>query len=1018
MLLDISKSSNEYLTMASFEVFEVMFEGMADEVSSAKLPHLLEILEGLQPPENDAQLMPPWIAVLSRGYDVSAQVMPEETFLKLPDIFTKVAQYVGSMSNNIRVSAADCLISFLVNCVPVSIIIEPSIYDEKVLEKLAKAGTDLLSVKYQSAWMEAFKVLEAMISTFRWRSGALLSDIVRVIGHLRASDSFNGKNEADAVISKAITAMGPEAVLEILPLNLLTNTSQPGRVWLLPLMRDSVSNTRLAHFKTELVPLSEKMFQRILDHGEAEKTVEVKIYETIVNQIWGTLPGYCDLPIDLQEVRLGNKHCNLILTVFQAFDQKFAELLSNILYQQVDLRIDLCKALQRAVDSNKELLELPDDDPSIGILRVSKSAAQMNLKHLESFASNFLAVLFNVYTQTLPQYRGPILQCINAYLSITSEKDLVETFERVVSMLENSLAETNGHSKGKPDANKQNQMPPLSHTLMDLVIAIASYLPRTNLAQLFGIAVMMLNKDDPNLQKKAYKIIPRLAESEVGKQALRERSEELQALILGCSEKVLPAARRDRLFSISQLIEYLPTSDIHFIPAVLPEVVLCTKENNEKTRKVAYDLLVSMGETMQKGGTILNAKIPHMPPDSLPVTASLEEYFTMVSAGLAGSAPHSVSACITALTRILFHFCASLSPDTLSELVQTMDIFLSSPNREIVRAVLGFVKVSIISLPTEIIQPRLKTLIPNLLSWSHEHKSHVQAKVKHIFERLIRRFGVDAIEILTPEGDRKLIANIRKTRERRKKKKSSGAADSEGSSDEDDGQPADAKQRRFASGLDEAIYGSGEDDSDDGSDVSDDEVLGRHGSKKKAVGGTYIVENEDEPLDLLDKKSLGRISTSMPLKRVWSAPKQRKAKVDLDGKLILGDGDNERDSVMQLDTQGSTEGQSGVNAYMDAVKGGNAPRKGQRGKLKFSNKPGREQDDDENDEMLVDGEPVRATDVRMAREKARKLQHRGKMGGSPGKGGMKAARAQRRGLGQEKTRGGRVMKGMGKVGRH
>jgi ribosomal RNA-processing protein 12 len=302
ILLDISKSSNEYLTMASFEVFEVMFEGMADEVSSAKLPHLLEILEGLQPSENDAQLMPPWIAVLSRGYDVSAQVMPEETFLKLPDTFTKVAQFVGSMSNNIRISAADCLISFLVNCVPASVIIEPSIYDEKILEKLAKIGTDLLSVKYQSAWMEAFKVLEAMIDTFRWRSGALLSDVVRVIGHLRASDSFNGKNEADAVLSKAISAMGPEAVLELLPLNLLTNSSEPGRVWLLPLMRDSVSNTRLAYFKAELVPLSAKMFQRILDHGDAEKTLEVKIYETIVNQIWATLPGYFDLPIDLQEV--------------------------------------------------------------------------------------------------------------------------------------------------------------------------------------------------------------------------------------------------------------------------------------------------------------------------------------------------------------------------------------------------------------------------------------------------------------------------------------------------------------------------------------------------------------------------------------------------------------------------------------------------------------------------------------------------------------------------------------------
>jgi ribosomal RNA-processing protein 12 len=302
LLLEISRSSNEFLTMASFEVYEVIFAGMADEVSSSKLPHLLEILESLQPSENDSQLMPPWIAVLSRGYDVAAQVLPEETFQKLPIVFNKVAQFMSSQSHNIRVSAADCLISFLVNCVPVPVILDPSVYDEKTLEALARSGIELLSVKYQSAWEDAFRVLAAMFEAFHWRSETLLVDVVRIVGQLRTNESFNGKKEADTVLCKAISTMGPSKVLQILPLNLATRSSEPGRVWLLPLMRESVRNTELAHFKRELAPLSETMFQKILDHGEAEKTVEVKIYETIVQQIWATLPGYCDLPIDLTKV--------------------------------------------------------------------------------------------------------------------------------------------------------------------------------------------------------------------------------------------------------------------------------------------------------------------------------------------------------------------------------------------------------------------------------------------------------------------------------------------------------------------------------------------------------------------------------------------------------------------------------------------------------------------------------------------------------------------------------------------
>jgi ribosomal RNA-processing protein 12 len=304
-LLEISRSSSEYVVMASFEVFEVIFAGIAaDEVRSAKLPRLLEILETLQPSEKDSQLLPPWLAVLSRACDVYSQISPAECFDQLPVAFEKVAGFLSSMSNNSRVSAADCLISFLVNCIPASILIDPSIYDEKTFEKIAKIGLDLLTVKYQTAWMDVFRVFEAMFDAFHWRSSPLLDAIVKTIGTLRGDESFNGKKQADSVLGRAIRAMGPEAVLRILPLNLASNSGGPGRVWLLPIMRDSISNTRLGHFRSDMIPLSEKLYQKILNHGKAEKTMETKIFETVVNQIWSTLPGYCDLPIDLVSVCL------------------------------------------------------------------------------------------------------------------------------------------------------------------------------------------------------------------------------------------------------------------------------------------------------------------------------------------------------------------------------------------------------------------------------------------------------------------------------------------------------------------------------------------------------------------------------------------------------------------------------------------------------------------------------------------------------------------------------------------
>ncbi len=978
LLLNISRSSNEFLTMAAFDIFDVIFSAMADEVASAKLPGLLDVLSQLQPSKNDSQLLPPWIAVISRGYQVSAQVEPEHTFMKLPELFNMMAQFLTSSSHNIRISASECLISFLANIIPDNVILEPSVYDEKILEKIAKTAQHLLTVKYQAAWMDAFNLLSAMFEILRWRSDPILRPVLKTVGELRSNESFSGKKEADAVISKAIGAMGPEVVLSILPLNLpRPPPGQLGRVWMLPLLRDSVYNTSLAHFRTEMVPLSEELYQRVIDHGEREKTVEIKVFETVVQQIWSILPGYCDLPLDLIE----------------AFDQSFCEMLANLLYGQADLRTDVCRALQNLVDGNKAVAESEEQEDLLAQARISKAAARKNLEHLATFAGNMLAVLFNVYSQTLPQYRGTILRTINAYLSIIPEKELMETFERVATNLEASLPEAGSQlqaDKQKQDKT-QNKMPPMSHTLMDLIITIAIYLPRDSYRSLFRMAEIMTNNDkDPQLQKKAYKLIPRLAESAVGKAALEERNAELQQLLLHSADKASAPARRDRLQAILQVIESLPQSDLHFIPSVLSEVVISTKETNEKAREAAYSLLVIMGEKIAQGGQIVQSKVPNMPADAPTVEASLEEYFTMVSAGLAASTPHMISASITAVTRILYQFYDEVSQETVSNLCGLMDIFLQNPNREIVRSVLGFVKVEVISLPESLVRPRLNTLLANLMVWSHEHKGHFKVKVKHIIERMVRKFGAEEVERACPPDDRKLIINIRKTREQRKKKKHQ--------SEENEEAPANKSKNKFENEYDQAVYGS---DSEISEADSEDEFIRK---QKDQRNKTYIMEDDDEPLDLLSKKALGNISSTKPL-RQRKPPQRIKARTNEDGKLILGDSDEE-DGVQFKKSQKEQEHddgpidlentdvslEAGINAYVDAIRGRDAAQRGQKGKLKFSNK--KTADDDAMDVDNDSGDDTAWQEIGHARSKASR-------GGS-----TRGKQSSRKGLGAEKSRNG------------
>ncbi|OAL20262.1 hypothetical protein AYO22_08974 [Fonsecaea multimorphosa] len=1002
LLLSISRSRNDYLVMSAFEVFEVIFEGMQDEVSSSKLPRLLEAIVDLKPPQNDSQLLPPWIAIVSRGYGTAAVVEPEDTFAKLPELCDLVTPFLTSPSHNIRVSASECLISFFANCIPDSVISDPSVYDEKVLEQLSKKALDLLAVKYQTAWMEVFSTMCAIFDALRWRGDPFLLPIVKAIGELRSHEGFQGKKEADKVLGHAIRNLGPGAVLSVLPHNLIRpQPGQPGRAWLLPLLRDHVSNTNLAHFRSDLVPLSEAMYQRIIDHGNAEKTMDIKVFETVVQQVWATLPGYCDLPLDLQT----------------AFDQPFAEMLSNLLYKQTDLRVDLCRGLQNLVESNQALLASDLEDEVLLLeRRLRRSDAEKNIQHLSQFAGNLLAVLFNVYSQTLPQSRAYILQCINSYLSITPEKDLVDTFERVSSMLQDALPKADQPPpKKEPIQTSGTKLPPTSHTLLDLVIALSVHLPRSTFSSLFAISSNILTnptilKSDPQLIKKAYKLIPRLSSSPVGAEALTARNRELQELILRTSETTPVPARRDRILAIHTLVSFLPLTDLHFIPSMLSEVVLACKDSNEKARTAGFDLLIALTEKVSSPSNppdtkIRNRLVPHMPDNSPDAPATLEEVFTMVSAGLAGVAPHMVAASIIALSRLFFEYHSQLDDKTKEELVDTVCIFLQSNNREIVRAVLGFVKVMVVVLPTEILEPRMPNIVPGLMVWSKENKGRLRAKVKGILDRCLRRFDSTKVESWVGGDDRKMVVNIRKRRERGRRKKKG---------DEEMDEDEDTATEKYDNEFDEAVYGSDDDDSEiEGSDDGDNDDATTSGVsfKRTSVAGRkrgneqYIRQDDedDEPLDLLDPRSMASIATKKlgRLRDVQSGTKKTKAKFNEDGKLVFGDEQEDEGGDVDVVMSGSGNQDNSVNAYLDAVSGADAVRRGQKGRLKVKSsmqkKTKQETRDRDDQEMELD--------VEEARQVARQIMQ-GSSGSprSPGGKGKRDPRQQRRGLGVEKRR--------------
>ncbi|CAO1622014.1 unnamed protein product [Sympodiomycopsis kandeliae] len=1014
-LLRLPGLQNPFLTVTTFEVFESLFEPSRPATSSASsltgsgatlavasatassststqqppnsLVRTLDALNSsaLRPNTSDVQLLPAYLRALEGALVAYARYdSGKPAWTLFPKIWDDIigislsAKSDASRSSiGVRTAGRDALASLVRYCIPEDAIREAvavDVSEKTTLGKMIQSIDDALSkhaLRFAHSRGEIFSVLAAFITKLRLRIGngtgsdaaipaaaKLLMPLVKTVADMRQTPKFLLKEQADLVLAAATEVCGPEAVLDMLPLNLLNEEgpTKEGRAWLLPLMRGKITNAKLSHFVSHIVPLSEKLFNA---RAEAESSqgrgVEAKMYEALIEQLWALFPGYCDLPVDLTK----------------SLTTQFAGMLATVASTQKNLRPSVLRGLTLLVERNESLARSGAPDEILQLsFGMTSAQGQKNVQHLISLAPAFLSSFSNVLTQSPSSARGYISEAIGAYLRILPGEEVKKTYANISNMLGSSLKEL------VPQRDREvgpHAIPPVAHSMLDLLIALVPFLPIEQGQQLSDLAQsdILLKNEDAGVQKKTYRILARLMDGNKGDVLLRSRAGTARnvASLLGnlgeATVNVVPGAKRDRLHLLSAIVPRIPSSELHLLPSIIPEGVLATKEANQGSRETAYDLLVQMGQKMQEAGGKIKRNLVDSGEDknamqdaeSPEVDASLTEYFTMVGAGLAGGSPHMISASITSFSRLVYEFKDDVPKDVLNEIISTIEVFLGSPNREIVKSVLGFVKVAIVSLEFDLVNEHLPTMVPAMLQWSPEHRAHFKAKVRHIFERLIRRFGYDRIVELTDEENRKLVINIKKRKDRAKRKKISreeeeaqgGARDDD---DEDGIAPtmgARTAKKIGSDAFEEALYGSeseiSDSDSDDDGNAGGAAALARRaaGARQQKGGAAngrqrgqqdsqgkqrrrrdgedaYLLEDDDNdvPMDLLDRSAsaASRIVTGRGGPSQGGAGDNRKRRPGQDagrfkldeatGRMVIGD--NEDGAVASNEGQGSPAG--------------------------------------------------------------------------------------------------------------
>jgi len=103
-------------------------------------------------------------------------------------------------------------------------------------------------------------------------------------------------------------------------------------------------------------------------------------------------------------------------------------------------------------------------------------------------------------------------------------QDLKLTFTKVAELLQLNL--------NNPTKAEKSELPTLAQTAIDLTNIMIPFLPPDNYEALWSLFLPLLKlKEDPNMQRRAYRCLAKLGEVEDGKQFLVNRLDQVNEIL-------------------------------------------------------------------------------------------------------------------------------------------------------------------------------------------------------------------------------------------------------------------------------------------------------------------------------------------------------------------------------------------------------------------------------------------------------------------------------------------------------
>nr|QEY02176.1 RRP12-like protein [Oliveria decumbens] len=579
-------------------------------------------------------------------------------------------------------------------------------------------------------------------------------------------------------IGAAVVAMGPEKLLDLLPISLTAEDLTCSNIWIIPILKKYISGASLGFFMEHVVPLAES-FARA--SHEVKKSVFQKDLQAHAHALWGLLPAFCRNPVNM------HKNIKSLVKLLIPFVKEDSFMIENIAISLQEL-VNQNKGLVLGLDKGPgEFGKQPIMDGAMITAAMnskqqpsySKKTAERNLRALTSCSEKLLRALTDALF-TVPHDKHIHLKDAIGCLATIADSSVTEKI--FMSLLEKlQLADVSsdcrkliGHGDVSASANKEeNLLNPTDRDanrciMLELAYAIAEGANKDIVEQIYNLIKQTFQEADEIGHYEAYLTMNKILEKHPW--FCSSRFNELMELLVGLKLPVDLVSLKSRFSCFQTLLIYaiktLDDEDKHtFI--ILNEIILTLKNSDEVIRKAAYDILLGVGSVLKCS----SSSTPDGPYHKL---------INMIMGYLSGSSPHIRSGAVSALS-VLVHNDVNLCllvPDLLPSVLELMH----SKAIEVIKAVLGFVKVLVLTIQVKDLQTFLAEIVNKVLPWSSVSRHHFRSKVTVILEIMMRKCGSAAVKLLVPDKYKSYLTEVLENR--RGKSRESNNADTEPKSSE------------------------------------------------------------------------------------------------------------------------------------------------------------------------------------------------------------------------------------------